>query len=154
MVNLIKNERGFFGGIIFQIFILVALVSAGAMVVRYFTNKTLVKELGRCHSKYEGKIKNLEKKEKKFEDKEKKLEQKVSKCKKSRKKNAIGRENEVLRNGFSKCIAELKEERRPWWNLWGGEEKVDVEKEIESLPPALEKEDKKEWKRRRKRRRR
>ena len=75
----INNNRGFFGGIIFQIFILLALVSAGAMVVRYFTNKTLVKELGRCHSKYGSKIKKCEKKKHR-------LERKVSQCKESKKK--------------------------------------------------------------------
>ena len=124
----INNNRGFFGGIIFQIFILLALVSAGAMVVRYFTNKTLVKELGRCHSKYGSKIKKCEKKKHH-------LERKVSQCKESKKKKAMGRENEVLKSGFSKCIAELKEEQRPWWKLWGEEEPVEVEKEIKKLPP-------------------
>ena len=139
-----NNNRGFFGGIIFQIFVLIALVGAGAMVVRYFTNKTLVKELGRCHGKYDGKIKKLERNKKK-------LKEKVEKYKK---KHEVSRENEVLRNGFSKCISELKEERRPWWKLWKEEEKVEIDREIKKLPspPIKDKDDKKERRRRRRRR--
>ena len=138
-----NNNRGFFGGIIFQIFVLIALVGAGAMVVRYFTNKTLVKELGRCHGKYDGKIKKLERNKKK-------LKEKVEKYKK---KHEVSRENEVLRNGFSKCISELKEERKPWWNLWKEEEKVEIDQEIKKLPspPIKDKDDKKERRRRRRR---
>ena len=114
------------------------------MVVRYFTNKTLVKELGRCHSKYDGKIKKLERNERK-------LKEKVQKYKK---KHELSHENEVLRNGFSKCISELKEERRPWWNLWKEEEKIEIDQEIKKLPspPITDKDDKKERRRRRRRR--
>ena len=140
----VNNNRGFFGGIIFQIFVLIALVGAGAMVVRYFTNKTLVKELGRCHGKYDGKIKKLERNKKK-------LKEKVEKYKK---KHEVSRENEVLRNGFSKCISELKEERRPWWNLWKEEEKVEIDQEIKKLPSPPSEEAKDEKKERRRRRKR
>ena len=139
-----NNNRGFFTWIIFQIFMLVALIGAGAMVVRYFTNKTLVKELGRCHSKYDGKIKKLERNERK-------LKEKVQKYKK---KNELSHENEVLRNGFSKCISELKEERRPWWKLWKEEEKVEIDQEIKKLPPPPIKKDTDEKKERKRRRRR
>ena len=139
-----NNNRGFFTGIIFQIFMLVALIGAGAMVVRYFTNKTLLKELGRCYSKYDGKIKKIER------DK-RKLKEKVEKYKK---KHEVSRENEVLRNRFSKCISELKEERRPWWKLWKEEEKIEIDQEIKKLPPPPIKKDKDVKKERTRRRRR
>ena len=84
------NNRGFLSGIIFQIFMVVSLIGIGAGVVRYFTNKTLVNELGRCHDRYEKRVRKLERKEKG-------LIRKISRLKKSSRKKEMVIENESLK---------------------------------------------------------